>query len=64
MIQGWQGKKNSLSWYKKSRLMELLVARTTARTAAVLVGANTTTETYYFQRLRQLNQWLKMKWVD
>lgn len=47
-------RKSRLSWYKQSRLIELFVAGTTARTAAQLVRVNKTTASYYFQRLRQL----------
>ena len=47
-------RKSRLSKYKQSRLIELFVAGTTARTAAALVGINKTTASYYFQRLRQL----------
>jgi len=47
-------RKSKLSQYKQSRLIELFVAGTTARTAASLVGVNKTTASYYFQRLRQI----------
>ena len=47
-------RKSRLSKYKQSRLIELFVAGTTARTAAALVDINKTTASYYFQRLRQL----------
>ena len=47
-------RKSGLSWYRQSRLIELFVAGTTARTAAQLVGVNKTTASYYFHRLRQL----------
>ena len=47
-------RKRKLSQYKQSRLIELFVAGTTARTAAVLVSVNKTTASYYFQRLRQI----------
>ena len=47
-------RKSKLSWYKQSKLIELFVAGTTARTAASLVGVNKTTASFYFQRLRQL----------
>ena len=47
-------RKSRLSKYKESRLIELFVAGTTARTASSLVGVNKTTASYYFQRLRQL----------
>ena len=46
-------RKSRLSWHKQSRLIELFVARTTARTAAQWVGVNKTTASYYFHRLRQ-----------
>jgi len=46
--------KSKLSQYKQSRLIELFVAGTTARTAASLVGVNKTAASYYFQRLRQI----------
>ena len=47
-------KKNKLSWYKQSKLIELFVAGSTARTAAALVNVNKTTASYYFHRLRLL----------
>ena len=47
-------RKSRLSWYRQSRLIELFVAGTTARTAAQLVRVNKTTASYYFHRLRQL----------
>jgi transposase len=47
-------RKRKLSQYKQSRLIELFVAGTTARTAAALVGVNKTTTSYYFQRRRQI----------
>ena len=47
-------RKSRLSKYKQSRLIELFIAGTTARTAASLVSVNKTTASYYFQRLRQL----------
>jgi len=47
-------RKSRLSWYKQSRLIELFVAGTTARTAAQLVTVNKTTASYYFKRLREL----------
>ena len=47
-------KKSKLSWYKQSKLIELFVAGSTARTAAALVNVNKTTESYYFHRLRLL----------
>ena len=39
---------------RKSRLSELFVAGSTARTAASLVGVNSKTAVYYFQRLREI----------
>ena len=33
-------RKSKLSWYKQTRLIELFVAGSTARTAASLVGVN------------------------
>lgn len=47
-------RKSKLSWYKQSRLIELFIAGSTARTAASLVGVNKTTANYYFHRLRLL----------
>jgi len=47
-------RKSRLSQYKQSRLIELFVAGTTARTAASLVSVNTKTAVYYFQRLREV----------
>lgn len=47
-------KKSRLSQYKQSRLIELFVAGTTARTAASLVGVNSKTAVYYFRRLREV----------
>jgi len=47
-------KRSRLSWYKQSRLIELFVAGSTARTAASLVGVNKSTASYYFKRLRQI----------
>ena len=47
-------RKSRLSQYKQSRLIELFVAGTTARTAASLVSVNTKTAIYYFQRLREV----------
>ncbi|PCJ90126.1 MAG: IS1595 family transposase [Porticoccaceae bacterium] len=47
-------RKSRLSWSKQSRLIELFVAGSTARTAARLVSVNKTTASYYFQRLLQL----------
>ena len=39
-------KKSKLSWYKQSKLIELFVAGSTARTAAALVNVNKTTASY------------------
>jgi len=47
-------RKSRLSWGVQRRLIEHFVAGATARTAAVLVGVNKTTASYYFHRLRQL----------
>jgi len=47
-------RKSRLSWHKQSRLIELFVAGSTARTSAQLVGVNKTTAAYYFLRLREL----------
>ena len=47
-------RKSRLSWHKQSRLIELFVASSTARTSAQLVGVNKTTAAYYFHRLREL----------
>ena len=47
-------RKSRLSWRKQSRLIELFVAGSTARTSAQLVGVNKTTAAYYFHRLREL----------
>lgn len=47
-------RKSRLSWYKQSRLIEMFVAGSTARTSAQLVGVNKSTASYYFHRLRQL----------
>ena len=47
-------RKSRLSEYKQKRLVELFVAGSTARTAASLVGVNSKTAIYYFQRLRKI----------
>jgi len=47
-------KKSRLSQYKQSKLIELFVAGTTARTAASLSGVNAKTAIYYFRRLREV----------
>ncbi|MDY3123261.1 MAG: IS1595 family transposase, partial [[Actinobacillus] rossii] len=47
-------RKNCLSQYKQTKLIELFVAGVTARTAAELVNVNKTTAAFYFHRLRLL----------
>jgi len=47
-------RKSRISKLKQEKLIEHFVAGTTARCAAVLVGVNTKTAAYYFQRLRLL----------
>ena len=47
-------RKSRLSRHKQNKLIEHFVAGTTARTAAVLVGVNKSTASYYFYRLREL----------
>ena len=47
-------RKSRLSWHKQSRLIELFIAGSTARTSAQLVSVNKTTASYYFHRLREL----------
>jgi len=47
-------RKSRLSQYKQSKLIELFVAGSTSRTAASLVGVNSKTAIYYFQRLRKV----------
>ena len=47
-------RKSRISSSKQDRLLELFVAGSTARSAAALVGVNTKTAAYYFQRLREL----------
>ena len=47
-------RKSHLSWHKQSRLVELFVSGSTARTAAHLVNVNKSTASYYFLRLREL----------
>lgn len=47
-------RKSRLSWYKQTKLIELFVAGSTARTAASLVSVNKTTASYYFHPLRLL----------
>ncbi len=46
--------KSRLSRYKQSRLIELFIAGTIARTAASLVGTNEAMTGYCFHRLRQV----------
>ena len=45
-------RKSRLSSYQQSRLIELFVAGSTARTAASLVNVNKATASYYYHRLR------------
>lgn len=47
-------RKSRLAPKIQSRLIELFVAGTTARTAAEIVGVNFKTAAYYFHRLRQI----------
>ena len=47
-------RKSRLSNSKQERLIEHFVAGTTSRTAAVLVGVNKSTASYYYHRLREL----------
>ena len=47
-------RKSRISSSKQDRLLELFVAGSTARSVAALVGVNTKTAAYYFQRLREL----------
>ena len=47
-------RKSRLSKAKQERLIEHFVAGTTARTAAILVGVNKSTASYFFHRLREL----------
>ncbi len=51
---GRSRRKSRLSWYKQERLIEHLVAGTTARTAARLAGVHRNTAAYYFHRLREI----------
>ena len=44
-------RKRRLSQHKQNKLIELLVAGVTARTASELVNANENTAVYYFHRL-------------
>jgi len=45
-------RKSRLSWHKQSKLIELFIAGSTARTTAHLVNVNKSTASYYFLRLR------------
>ena len=47
-------RKSKLSHAKQYRLAEHFVAGTTARCAAALIGVNSKTAVYYFQRLREI----------
>ena len=47
-------RKSRLNRHKQNKLIEHFVAGTTARTAAVLIGVNKSTASYYFHRLREL----------
>ena len=47
-------RKSRLSKYKQSKLIELFVAGSTARTAAPLTGVNVKSAIYYFHRLREI----------
>ena len=47
-------RKSRLSKYKQSKLIELFVVGSTARTAAPLAGVNVKTSIYYFHRLREI----------
>ncbi len=47
-------KKSKLSKYKKEKLVEYFVAKTTARTASKLIGINKNTAAYFYLRLRKL----------
>jgi transposase len=47
-------RKSRLNWSKQTRLIELFVAGSTARTAAALISVNKSTASYYFHRLRLL----------
>ena len=47
-------RKSRLSQHKQNKLIELLVAGVTARTASELVNVNKNTAAYYFHRLRLL----------
>jgi len=47
-------RKSRLSWHKQSKLIELFVAGSTARTTAHLVNVNKSTASYYFLHLREL----------
>lgn len=43
-------RKGQLSWHKQTRLIELIVAGSTASNSAQLVGANKSTAAYYSYR--------------
>jgi len=47
-------RKSHLSWHKQSKLIELFIAGSTARTASHLVNVNKSTASYCFLRLREL----------
>jgi len=47
-------KSRLISWHKQSKLIELFIAGSTARTVAYLVNVNKSTASYYFLRLREL----------
>jgi transposase len=47
-------KKSRLSAYKKEKLIEYFVAKTTARIASILVGVNKNTASYFYHRLREI----------
>ena len=47
-------KKSKLSEYKKNKLVEYFIAKTTARTASILVGVNKDTASYFYHRLRKI----------
>ena len=47
-------RKSRLNWAVQKRLIEYFVSGATARTAASLVGVNTTKAAFYFHRLREI----------
>lgn len=47
-------RKNRPNWYKQRDLIEMFVARTTARIVSSLIGLDKAAASYYFLRLRQL----------